>query len=201
MSRYNARRPSAVRDTLPIVVVVCDDSKSAPNYFAELQQTLRKFCTIRVVAVPKDDSTVMDVAILKRSDLTDGGADATVWALIDLEMRPDSTERAHALRERAVRDDIRLVLSQPCFEVWILLHFKATGQHFLNCKAVIRELRKCWKGAFETVFPDKKAQADYRKLGHFVEPAIRHARESLSRQNQSWTEVWKVVHHALSTHS
>lgn len=201
MARFGARRPQAIRDPLPIVLIVCDDSRTAPAYFTEIRTQLKELCTLKPVPVPKEPEAVLEAACKHKDDLSDEGIGATVWALIDLEMKPNSAGVAASLAEKAKKCGVELVLSQPCFEVWVLAHFLSTGQMFASCDAVVHELKKRWKSAFGQEFPPKKAQADYRKLLDRLQDAISNAKIHDCSKSQSWTEVWRVLVHLSSFHT
>lgn len=51
---------------------------------------------------------------------------------------------------------MRLAISNPCFEYWILLHFKSTDRVFADCDEVIRELKKEFPAYAKNInLPDK----------------------------------------------
>ncbi len=197
MARFGAKRPQQIRDTLPIVLIVCDDAKTAPAYFAEVRTRLRKYCTVKLMSEPRDPARVIAFACNQKNELSDGGEGATVWAIIDLEMKPTSDALTASLREQAENCGVELLLSQPCFEVWVLSHFMCTGQMFVTCDAVLQEVKKQWKAAFGQEFPQKKAQANYCKLMDRLDSAISNAKVHTSAQSQSWTEVWRLLEHVL----
>src|SRR2546421_627706 len=80
-----------------------------------------------------------------------------------------------------------------CFEVWILAHFVETGRHFDHCDAVLNEVKKQWRTAFGQSFPQKKAQADYRKILDRTMKAIVNAQKHDEASDGSWTDVWQIV--------
>lgn len=122
----------------------------------------------------------------------------TVWVLVDLEMSPDSDTLTNNLRNKATKHGVKVLLSQPCFEVWILLHFVDTGRLFTSCDHVLREVKKQWKVTFEREFPRKKAQADYQMLMDRITNAATHARSHDATKSRSWTEIWQVAEYAKS---
>ncbi len=199
MARFGARRPYEIRDTLPIIMIVCDDAKTAPSYFRELRSILREHCTVKVVPAMRHGATgpdLIEYAVQESKSLSDNQG-VTVWVLVDLEMRSDSIAFSKKSEKKASTLNLELLLSQPCFEAWILLHLTGTGQLFSSCDQVLQEVKKHWKNAFNQPFPQKKAQADYRKLMDRVESAIQNAKQHDSSNSQSWTQVWMVAEHAM----
>jgi hypothetical protein len=85
-----------------------------------------------------------------------------------------------------------VALSNPCYELWSLLHLVDTGEMFINCAAVIERLAKEWQGRFKQAF-GPKAQADYSKIIEDRMAAVARARKHHENGDQSWTEVYLVV--------
>jgi hypothetical protein len=100
------------------IAVVCEGKVTEPQYLNALKQAERAHgaCILEVrggVGVPK--TVVGRAAALKR-----GGGYDEVWCVIDVDSHPDLPEA----RQQARDNQIRLVISNPCFELWALLHFQ-----------------------------------------------------------------------------
>lgn len=192
-SRYGAGRPPARRHPAEFIYIVCDDSATAPAYFEnaitdELGE--RRLQIRKATHYGATGEDVIEQAGKIQSNEADSGD--VVWAIIDLEMATTSDALITTHGSLAARHNVNIAHSQPCFEVWILVHFASTGESFANCKAVLDRVKAEWKQAFGQEFPNKKAQADYRKLRGRITQAIANARKHKSPGSQSWTEVWKV---------
>jgi hypothetical protein len=48
-----------------------------------------------------------------------------VWCVFDVDEHPDVPEA----KQQAVANEIHLAISNPCFELWLLLHFQAQTAH------------------------------------------------------------------------
>ena len=200
MGRFGAKRPQQTRDTLPIVLIVCDDSKTAPAYFEEVRAQAKGKCTIRVIAAPRHGATGSDViecAVNQKRQLSEQSG-ASVWAAVDLEMAHDSKTLEEALRKKAKKHGVELTISQPCFEVWVLAHFIDSGRQFDSCDAVLHEVKKRWETDFGHTFPQKKAQADYQKLMDKIKTAVNHAKPRGALNSGSWTEVWRIAERIMT---
>ena len=81
---------------------------------------------------------------------------------------------ADQAQKNAAGKKYRVLLSNPCYEVWTLAHLTDTGEHFNDCKAVVSRIRTEWKKAFGSEF-GPKAQADYEKLMRYRDTAILRA--------------------------
>lgn len=62
-------------------------------------------------------------------------------AFVVLDLDCDS-KKLELVKRLHGKDNIEFIVSNPCFEVWFLLHFKYTTHCFKNDKEVIQELRK-----------------------------------------------------------
>src|SRR3546814_2975529 len=70
-----------------------------------------------------------------------------VWCVVD---REAAAARKDCLRACAVAktakhrkgQQFELAISNPCFEVWVLLHFERSARPFANCQEVIRSLKQ-----------------------------------------------------------
>lgn len=89
------------------------------------------------------------------------------------------------LKQTEIKTGSRLkpIISYPCFEVWLLLHFKYTGKEFYNCDDLINlELKK--------YIPDYHKSKDYHAKKNFykmlkenLRTAIENAKK-LDRENK-----------------
>ena len=87
--------------------------------------------------------SVVDDAIRRRDDrqrLAEKGISQTeydeIWCVMDTEEPGKSSTFAAAL-DKAKGNGLRVAVSNPCFEYWILLHFVEPGHAFHNCSEVI----------------------------------------------------------------
>jgi hypothetical protein len=69
------------------------------------------------------------------------------WCVMDVE-QADSLDAIRVALALLEKHQIRPVLSNPAFEVWLLAHFEKTGAGFLNGNAVAAQLSKHWKIQF-----------------------------------------------------
>lgn len=197
-NRYGRGRPTNQKRPLPVVVVVCDDAKTAVGYFRQLQRAVRGRVALRVAPARRHGAMPDEVAQAAREEAErlrlDADEDDKVWALIDLESEPDRQHKAYeAARRLAGMTGAAAALSNPCFEVWTLAHLVDTGKGFHGCQAVVEELREQWRRTFGSSW-DRKTQADYSKLMALRHTAVGRTR-ARGRRDPSWTQVWKVVEH------
>lgn len=193
--RYGGR-PFQTRPTLPIVIIVCDDTKTAVAYFTELKREVKLKVTVRIEAAPHCGAIPDDVvqhANTLAQKITPKQKDDSIWALLDMEAETYKQVKARSAKQKASGGQIQVLLSNPCYEVWTLAHFVATGEAFNGCSAVVARVKREWKIKFGTPFGNKKSQADYAKLMPHRSEAVKNAAMRNPNQDSSWSEVYKVV--------
>ncbi len=182
------------------MVVVCDDTKTAVAYFTALKHEIKAKLTLEVVAAPCHGATpdnVIKEAINRAKALFGGTSDGedggdAVWVLIDLEKEIEKQEQTKKAKECGEKENIKVALSNPCYEVWTLSHLVDTGEAFHDCQAVVQRIKKEWKSRFGADFGGKKAKADYGKIIPLRSDAIKRCRKHYSH-DPSWTEVYELV--------
>jgi hypothetical protein len=117
----------------------------------------------------------------------------STWVLLDMESEKFKQEHAQRAKKRAVSGEVKVLLSNPCYEIWTLAHFVDTGEAFHNCGAVIARVKAEWKQKFGISFGSKKGHADYAKLMPLQGEAVKNAKKRNPQQDPSWTEVYKAV--------
>jgi hypothetical protein len=90
-----------------------------------------------------------------------------------------------------VREGNRCAISHPCFELWLLLHFR-THTSWVNNEAVRNLIRQCPCGYSDKAF-------DFAKVWPYHQTAMRNAAELDARQRSDRTELadrnpWTSVH-------
>jgi len=117
--------------------------------------------------------------------------------LLDLENEQHLRQAAFNVKSKAAKTGVRVTLSNPCFEVWTLLHLVDTGEAFVDCKSVTRRFLAAWESEFGHKL-DSKTHADYAKIIDRRNVATTRARTRRERDDPSWTEVYELVEHVES---
>ena len=191
------RRGAAVRPPAPRITIVCDDTRTAPNYFAALRKHLLSYHSappILDVQRACHHGVMTEALIDFAGKFTQGlGKDDSVWVLIDLEASETEPRKVSDLRKRARgRKSLKPAISKPCFEVWTLHHLVDTGRKFKDCVEVNRELQKVWKKELKCDFGNKKAEADYSKIVGRYEAAAERSRKQRDH-GQCHSEVYLII--------
>ena len=102
--RYGSR-PVKTRPLLPIVTIVCDDTKTAVAYFTQIKREVKANVTVHVEpargcgALPKDVLThARELAEDPERNPEEGDS---IWALIDTEAEASRQEEARQAKQRA----------------------------------------------------------------------------------------------------
>jgi hypothetical protein len=139
------RRRSGVRPLQERFLIVCEDGKSAPNYFKAL-----KICenlSATSIEVFGSDGNTQPIQVVKAAIERKRAADSKdsgtvpfdqVWCVID----GDYGTKINNARHSAKAHQIKLAVSTPCFEYWVLLHFQDYDSAAEDCDSIIRVLKR-----------------------------------------------------------
>ena len=127
--------------------IYCEGAETEPNYInGYLNQHCPATRTIRVEQTSKNTPVqLVNVAIeAKRSK--DTPKDDVFWVVYDREsiIKYDVSSHQKAF-DRAKAHDINLAITNVCFEVWLLLHFKKVSAEYGSFEDLLRNspLREC----------------------------------------------------------
>lgn len=88
------------------------------------------------------DPTKLAESIRKRRDAEDADVRTgdMAFVIVDLD---NNGRKAKEIQQLEAKSSVeRFVVSNPCFEVWYLLHYEYSTRSYMNADAVIRELKK-----------------------------------------------------------
>jgi hypothetical protein len=134
------RRRTAVRSERKTIPVFCEGEASEPDYINELKRLpgIRGNAAISIeIATERGvPLTLVDLAI-NRSD--DDEVDEC-WCIFDVEWPKNHPHLKRAMTKAADRE-VRVIVSNPCFELWLILHFEDQTA-FMNTDEAERRSRK-----------------------------------------------------------
>ena len=124
------RRRVAFRTPKRTFLVFCEGTRTEPDYIKALRQepAVRDSASVDIRidlsasgAVPL---TLVNAAAEARTRTSrEQGEVDEVWCLFDVEWPRNHPDLPEA-KARADRSDVRLAISNPCFELWLALHFE-----------------------------------------------------------------------------
>lgn len=174
--RRSARRPSRAR-----ILVVCGGERTEPTYLKGLRDSLNnRAVDIKVLSKGRAPAQVVGYAVAQWTPDFD-----EVWCVLDVD-EFDLAEAIGLAREHG----INLAVSNPCFELWLLLHHADCRTHCAGYRGVTRHLKR-------HVPTYDKTRLDYVDYAPGVANAVRRAKDldptgSEYRKNPS-TSVWRLV--------
>lgn len=178
------KRRVATRRPRKTLVVFCEGEKTEPQYLMALRQEPFvkdaaavdiKVETGRGGAVPL---TLVTLAIAAHAKSTAEEAEIDeFWCVFDIEW-PRNHPHLHEAIAKADANDIRLAISNPCFELWLILHYRNHGSWLDNCAAV--ELRRQLDGS-------TNKNLDAARYMSLIEDAVRRAAALDTRHQRDGT--------------
>ncbi len=133
------------RKTKPVYLVVAEGkNKTETLYLSHFQQQGMPYSLHFVKAGNKTDAeSLYGVMVAKWKEL-ELASDTGAMGFTVLDLDADSQQAAKVMKLIHDNDNesIKFIVSNPTFEIWILIHFKYTTKHFSSGSAVINELRK-----------------------------------------------------------
>lgn len=118
----------------PRVLIVCEGTKTEPQYLRELLDDLR--IRPQVVRVARNDGVSPDRVVahaltLYEEDVLAGDAFDRVYCLFDRDKHTTFDAAVQRTKDLTTAGKpFVAITSTPCFEVWLLLHFGYTDQPF-----------------------------------------------------------------------
>lgn len=195
-SRALARLAGSATET-ETIVIVCEGEKTEEIYFNGIRKEFRLATTyIKFIGLGADPLTVVKQAEELKSDYDHA------WAVFDVESAGHHGQRHSSLDAaiaRAEQAGIHYAVSHPCFELWLILHFKLHSAYLSNTDAR-RMVSRLNCGYDAKGF-------DFAKVWPFHPVALRHA-DQLDKQMRSnhkkledrnpWTSVHELVRKLLA---
>jgi hypothetical protein len=164
-------RRAPFRDPRPIILIVCEGARTERQYFEKFalhhqnarikvrvsNKTGVPLTLVRAAKEHKDESE--DAARRQRDQNL---AFDSVWCVFDIDEHP----HIHEAREMAVSNGIDLAISNPCFELWLVLHHRESPgmTHRQDMQALLRNFIADYDkhvdfNRYTTGYPDAVARA------------------------------------------
>ena len=173
---YKRRGPQ--REPYDYVLIVCEGAKTEPDYFQKLKEVYRLSNANVQIARP-DATDPMSLVTFAETMMTERGFDRA-YCVFDRDGHANyGAALSHITSTYGTDGRLRAITSVPCFEFWILLHFRYTSASYNSignqsaCDRVVGEVRRH--------FADyaKGNRNVYDRLADRREMAIEHAKRLL----------------------
>ena len=172
--RMSLRREIATRKPKRTFRVYCEGERTEPDYLEALKQEPDVHDAASVdIQIAEDPQgavpfTLVSAAVdFKSRSSEEAGEIDEIWCLFDVEC-PDNHPNLKEAVDLANRDNIGLAISNPCFELWLALHFEDHTDCLTTDEAV--ELRSSHDGSSDKsvdgpTYMPRRSKA-YRRAGY-----------------------------------
>jgi len=191
-TKRQLKRRKGDRAPRSCVLIVCEGAKTELQYFERLCRCLRlQPVEVEIIGdeCGSDPVSVVREAVNRRRERAKGAKKSgiqvpydEVWCVLDVEKFGRNPQLPRAL-DMASQNSITMVLSNPCFEFWILLHFERVGSSFQDCQRVIRKLRDYLPGY------QKADPGVFQQVAGQIDDAVKRAKDIMRSQWQHETDV------------
>ena len=147
------RRRGPVREPYDLVLIACEGEKTEPNYIRALQVAYGlSSVNITILEPPRSDP--LSIVEFMIHELRNDPEINRGYCIFDRHQHANFDNAIRRIRQSAVGRNGRLIAvpSVPCFEIWLLLHFRySTGAYDAGggesaCQRVIRDLQRYLPG-------------------------------------------------------
>jgi hypothetical protein len=144
------RDSASLRDDR-LFIIACDDTYAPKQYFEFFRIT-----RVQVHVVPTTDGTSAAQHVLDRLLAIDHESDDELWMVLDTDHCIKDAHVGNFLEtiDHARQRGVKIALTRPCFELWLLLHHAD--------ESAVTSLAKAWD--VETALRDKLGEYNKTKL-------------------------------------
>lgn len=177
------RRRPPWREVKPRILVVCEGTVTEPRYFEDLRRKERAALVEIVIDGDGGEPKTLVERAVERKKQAERDAERyrddnrrfdAVWCVFDVDEHP----RLADARQQARDNGIELAVSNPCFELWALLHLQEQNAHVSRHQT--RQRLKKHLRAYDKELPFEQIDAHYQQ-------AVRRA-EALDKRHQEIDE-------------
>lgn len=173
----NKPRPAGARPQHMKLLIVAEGEVSEPQYFEFVKNKLSAFgVNVKCVPGKVDPLKLVEKALDLRADeiaaYGEAGGFDEAWVAVDV----DTHETLDKALKLAKKNNVHMAISNPCFELWLLLHLQSHTSHLLS-----KPMTELWRKASKTT--DKSVNAAL--LEGLFETAEKHARQNRSTHQRN----------------
>ncbi|MFC3867483.1 RloB family protein [Helicobacter equorum] len=189
----NLRKRHSERETNEVILIVCEGEKTEINYLKQLKDFFR-LSNVRINIISSKKSNPLQIVTFAKGKHKDHSY-SKVYCVFDKDTHSTFDEAL----EKCKKYNFEAIVSNPCFEFWILLHFTYTTANFHTdnknspcdklisnyLKTHIKDYSKSYK-SFAQLIEDKFNQA--------IENAIKANKEAEDNNYTSpYTFMYKLA--------
>jgi len=179
------QRKNASRQPYERILIVCEGEKTEPIYFKSLCDHLGLH-TANIEITGNCGSSPKNVfekgkEIFEKAKKEQNPFDR-VYCVFDKDCHHGYDEIVNQVKLKKPKDTFFAITSVPCFEYWLLLHFKFTTSPFGNAEAVISKLK-------EYISSYKKGDKNiFQEVRMYIDFALGNAKRANEEANKNYTD-------------
>ena len=171
------------RERKPVVFIICEGSETEIRYFRRFRSRLSLVEVRPFVSQHKSALSLVEHAkdVIKQEPYYPEDGDQ-VWCVFDRDC--NTNEELRKAQALAQRQNYKIAFSNPCFEVWFLLHFIDQHGHLEDANAVLKLLDS------SNAILNYRKNGDYYDILHPLEEfATTHANALIKRHTSDKTPL------------
>lgn len=141
LGRQRLKRKVAIRSPRKTLLVFCEGERTEPEYLQALkrQPFVKDVAAVDLRVEPRHEGAVPMALVSMAADarikaISEEAEIDEFWCVFDVEW-PVNHPNLHDAVDMARSNDLRLAISNPCFELWLILHFRDEGRWLDNEQA------------------------------------------------------------------
>ena len=137
-------RKRYTRERKEIILIATEGkNKTERNYFREFNRSIKGCAIVFSDGNNTDPVNIVHDALnsADKRDIEPQNGDS-IYAVFDTDFKKGS--QISEARKLAERNGVEIILSNPCFEVWLLLHLRYSTRGYQSNNEVIKELNDVW---------------------------------------------------------
>lgn len=178
------------REAKKIFLIVCEGT-TEEKYFTEFRIN-KRLSSVTVDIIPSkkaggtDSRTLVEFAIDKKRD----NIYEHIWCVFDC----DENKNIEATFQIAQKEDIQIAFSNPCFELWILLHYQ-DHRAFVERDKIIPMIKKYIKDYDKTMdgLYEKTKDKIYMSISRAEQLEEMHLKNCKEKNSNPSTSVYKLI--------
>ena len=151
-ARKNAslqRRRKKLREPYDVVLIVCEGAKTEPAYFTALKNELRLSSTNVHICGKECGPAPISVVDYAIDEFKKSGDYNRIYCVFDKDRHESYAAAVDKVRRTKLRGGAKIfaITSVPCFEYWLLLHFKESARPYgasarlSPCEELLQDLK------------------------------------------------------------
>jgi len=154
--KYNTSvRFRGTRET-KAVLIVCEGKKTEKKYFTDFKIYKKLSATIKICGSERCGSNPVSIVDFTLKEAENFEYDE-VWVVFDMDQHKNISEAINY----AFTNKIKIAFSNPCFEIWYLLHFRYSLA-FIDRNETEKELKNKYLAGYDKSFSYYKQTLKYQ---------------------------------------